>query len=78
MSVNGHCNFKRFQSDKQISGKIFKAGRAYNRNKKHVECKNKITPAVIRVTKNISKLFRKYLSSLPGNHDIKDQRKQPY
>jgi hypothetical protein len=40
--------------------------------------KIKLIPAVIRVTKNISKSFRKYLSSLPGNHDIKGYRKQPY
>ena len=40
--------------------------------------KTKLITAVIKATENISKSFRKCLSSLPGNRDIKGYRKQPY
>jgi hypothetical protein len=44
----------------------FEVERAYNRNTVHVEFKKmKVIPAVIMATENISKSFRKYLSSLP-------------
>jgi hypothetical protein len=37
--------------------------------------KTKVTPVVIGVTGTISKSFRKYLSSVPGKHDIKELQK---
>jgi hypothetical protein len=33
--------------------------------------KTKVTPVIIGATGTISKSFRKYLSSIPGKHDIK-------
>jgi hypothetical protein len=36
--------------------------------------KTKVTP-VIRATETISKSFRKYLSGIPGKHDIKELQK---
>jgi hypothetical protein len=37
--------------------------------------KTKVTPVLIGATGTISKSFRKYLSSVPGKHDIKELRK---
>jgi hypothetical protein len=37
--------------------------------------KTQVTPVIIGVTGTISKSFRKYLSSVPGKHDIKELQK---
>jgi hypothetical protein len=37
--------------------------------------KTKVTPVIIGGTGTISKSFRKYLSSVPGKHDIKELQK---
>jgi hypothetical protein len=37
--------------------------------------KTKVTPVIIGATGTISKSFRKYLSSVPGKHDIKELHK---
>jgi hypothetical protein len=34
--------------------------------------KTKVTPVIIGATETIPKSFRKYLSSIPGQHDIKE------
>jgi hypothetical protein len=37
--------------------------------------KTKLTPVITGATGTISKSFRKYLSSIPGKHDIKELQK---
>jgi hypothetical protein len=37
--------------------------------------KTNVTPVIIGATGTISKSFRKYLSSIPGKHDIKELQK---
>jgi hypothetical protein len=37
--------------------------------------KTQATPVIIGATGTISKSFRKYLSSIPGKHDIKELQK---
>jgi hypothetical protein len=37
--------------------------------------KTKVTPVIIGATGTISISFRKYLSSIPGKHDIKELQK---
>jgi hypothetical protein len=37
--------------------------------------KTQVTPVIIGATETISKSFRKYLSSVPGKHDIKELQK---
>jgi hypothetical protein len=37
--------------------------------------KSKVIPVIIGATGTISKSFRKYLSSIPGKHDIKELQK---
>jgi hypothetical protein len=39
--------------------------------------KTKVIPVIIGATGTISKLFRKYVSNIPGNHEV-NYRKQPY
>ena len=41
--------------------------------------KTRMIPVIIGSTGTISKSFRKYISNIPGNHEVKDYyRKQPY
>jgi hypothetical protein len=37
--------------------------------------KTKVIPVIIGVTGTISKSFRKYVSNIPGNHEVKEQQK---
>jgi hypothetical protein len=37
--------------------------------------KTKVMPVIIGATGTVSKSFRKYLSSIPGKHDIKELQK---
>jgi len=37
----------------------------------HVECKTKVIPVIIGATGTISKSFRKYVSNIPGKHEVK-------
>jgi hypothetical protein len=39
------------------------------------DVKTQVTPVIIEATGTISKSFRKYLSSVPGQHDIKELQK---
>jgi hypothetical protein len=40
--------------------------------------KTKVIPVIIGATGTISKSFRKYVSNIPGNHEVRNNRKQPY
>jgi len=40
--------------------------------------KTKVMPVIIGATGTISKSFRKYMSNIPGKHEVKNSRKQPY
>ena len=37
--------------------------------------KTKVIPIIIRATGTISKTFRKYMSNVPGNHEVKELQK---
>jgi len=37
--------------------------------------KSKVTPVIIGATGTISKSFRKYVSNIPGNHEVKELQK---
>jgi hypothetical protein len=37
--------------------------------------KTRVIPVIIGVTGTISKSFRKYVSTIPGNHDIRELQK---
>jgi hypothetical protein len=40
-----------------------------------VECKNKVIPVIIGAIETISKSFRKYVSNIPGNHEVEKLQK---
>ena len=40
-----------------------------------MECKKKVIPVIIRATGTISKSFRKYVSDIPGNNEVKELQK---
>jgi hypothetical protein len=41
-----------------------------------VECKKRrVIPVIIGVTGTISKSLRKYVSNIPGNHEVKEVQK---
>ena len=37
--------------------------------------KTKVIPVIIGATETISKPFRKYVSNIPGNHEVKELQK---
>jgi len=37
--------------------------------------KSRVIPAIIGATGTISKSFRKYMSDIPGNHEVKELQK---
>jgi hypothetical protein len=37
--------------------------------------KTRVIPVIIRATGTISKSFRKYVSTVPGNHDVREPQK---
>jgi len=37
--------------------------------------KTKVIPVIIGATGTISKSFRKYMSNIPGNHEVKELQK---
>jgi len=40
--------------------------------------KTNVTPVIIGATGTISKSLKKYVSNMPGKHEVKNSRKQPY
>ena len=40
-----------------------------------MECKNKVVPIIIGMTGTISKSFIKYVSNVPGKHEVKELQK---
>jgi hypothetical protein len=40
--------------------------------------KTRVIPVIIGATGTISKSFRKYMSTIPGNHEVKEIKKLPY
>jgi hypothetical protein len=40
--------------------------------------KTRVTQVVIGATGTISKSFRKYVSNIPGNHEVSELQEQPY
>jgi len=49
--------------------------RPYNRKTVQVECKSKDDTVIIGATGTFSKSFRKYVSNVPGKHEVKELQK---
>jgi hypothetical protein len=39
--------------------------------------KTRVIPVILGATGTISKSFRKYVSSIPGNHEVRELQKTP-
>ena len=62
--------------DVEISGDRNVIKKKLRRNTAHVECKNKGDTSNNRgATGTVSKSFRKYLSNIPGKHEVKELQK---
>jgi len=46
-----------------------------NNNNNNNNVKTKVIPVIICATGTISKSFRKYVSNIPGNHEVKELQK---
>ena len=46
-----------------------------NNNNNNNNVKTKVIPVIICATGTISKSFRKYMSNIPGNHEVKELQK---
>jgi hypothetical protein len=73
VAIPGDRNVMKKEAEKIIKYKdlIIEIQRMWN-------VKTKVTPVIIGATGTISKSFRKYLSSIPGKHDIKKLQKKLY
>jgi hypothetical protein len=75
MYVNRRCNLRRQKRDKKETEKIFKYKDLRTEIQRMWNVKTNVTPVIIGATGTISKSFRKYMSNVPGNHEIKELQK---
>jgi hypothetical protein len=70
VAITGDRNLIKKEAEKILKCKdlIIEIQRMWN-------VKTKVTPVIIGATGTISKSFRKYLSNIPGKHDIKELQK---
>jgi hypothetical protein len=57
------------------SGKILKYKYLTIEIQRMWNVKTRVIPVIIGATGNISKSFRKYVSTIPGNHEVKELQK---
>jgi hypothetical protein len=75
MYVNRCCNFGGQKCDKKEAEKILKYKDLTIEIQRMWNVKTKVIPVIIGATGTISKPFRKYVSNIPGNHEVKDLQK---
>jgi hypothetical protein len=75
MYVNTCCNLGDRNVIKKEADKILKYRDLTIEIQRMWNVKPNVIPVIIGVTGTISKLFKKYLSNVPGKHDIKELRK---
>jgi len=73
VAISGDRNVIKREAEKVLKYKdlTIKIQRMWN-------VKTKVIPVIIGATGTISKSFRKYVSNIPGNHELRNYRKQPY
>jgi hypothetical protein len=72
MHVNRRCNFRR---QKKYAEKILKYEELTTEIEGMPHVKTKVIPVIVGATGTISKSFRKYLTNIPGKHEIKELQK---
>jgi len=78
MYVNRSCNRRRRKCDKKEAEKILKYKDLTIEVQGMWNVKTNVTPVIIGATGTISKSLKKYVSNMPGKHEVKNSRKQPY
>jgi len=75
MNVNRRCNFRRKNLIKKEAEKILKYKDLTVEIQRMWNVKTKAIPVIIGATGTISKSFRKYVSNIPGKHEVKELQK---
>jgi hypothetical protein len=75
MYVNVCCNLRRQKCNKKEAEKILKCKDLTIEIQRMWNVKTNVIPVVIGAMGNISKSFRKYLSNIPGNREVKELHK---
>jgi len=78
MYVNRCCSFGGQKCDKKEAEIILKYTDLTIEIQRMWNVKTKVIPVIIGATGTITKSFRKYVSHIPGNHEVKELQKQPY
>jgi hypothetical protein len=78
MHVNRCCNFRDRNLIIKETEKILKYKDLTIETQLMWNVKTRVIPVKIGETGTISKSFRKYVSSIPGNQKLENYRKQPY
>jgi len=75
MYVNRRCNSGDRNVIKKEAEKILKYKDFAIEIQRMWNVKTKVTPVIIGATGTNSKSFRKYVSNMPGNHEVKELQK---
>jgi hypothetical protein len=78
LSLKRYFNFVRQKSDPEKKNVFFKYKDLTIETQRMWNVKTKVIPVTIGATGTISKSFRKYLSNIPREHDVKELQKEPY
>jgi hypothetical protein len=68
-------NSRRQECDSKSSEKILKYKDLIIEIQRMWDVKTRVMPVIIGATGTISKSFRKYVSTVPGNHEVKELEK---
>ena len=75
MYVNRRCNLRREKCDLKKADKILKYKDLTIEIQHMWNVTTKVIPVIIGATGTISKSFRKYVSNIPGKHEVKELQK---
>jgi ribosomal protein L17 len=75
MHVNRCSNFRRQKLIKKEAEKILKYKDVTTELQRMWNVKARVIPVITGATGTISKSFRKYVSNIPGNHDVRELQK---
>jgi hypothetical protein len=75
INVNRCCNLRRQNLIKKEAEKILKYKDLTIEIQRMWNVKTKVIPVIIGATGTISVSFRKYVSNIPGNHEVKELQK---
>ena len=77
VAISGDRSVIKIEAEKILKYKdlTIEIQRMWNVKTKVLNVKTKVIPVIIGATGTISKSFRKYVSNIPGKHDVKELHK---